>query len=98
MRRWILAYISFICLVSYSYAHEEKAVTYEFSGGRLGDNLLSYLHAKWISYRHQIPLLYKPFKYSDKLMLDTNEIRFDLSTKKFEQVVHLGRSETVALE
>ncbi len=47
----------------------KHAVTYTFSGGRFGDNLISYLHAKWISYHYGIPLLYKPFPYSDELML-----------------------------
>lgn len=46
-----------------------SAVTYTLSGGRLGDNLLSYLHAKWISYRYGIPVLYKVFPYSDQLAL-----------------------------
>ena len=41
-----------------------SAVTYTLSGGRLGDDLLSYLHAKWISYFYKIPLLYVPFNYS----------------------------------
>jgi hypothetical protein len=51
----------------------EHAVTYEFSGGRLGDNLLAYSHAKWVSYVYGIPLLYKPFAYSDQLVLDDVE-------------------------
>jgi hypothetical protein len=52
------------------------AVTYTFSGGRLGDNLLAYCHAKWIAYQYNIPLLYKPFAYSDQLMMDTLEIPY----------------------
>ncbi len=38
-----------------------KAVTYKLSGGRLGDNLLSYLHARWIAYRDRVPLVRTPF-------------------------------------
>ena len=49
------------------------AVTYDFSGGRFGDNLLSYLHAKWISYKYNMLLLYKPFPYSDALVLSQKE-------------------------
>jgi len=48
---------------------KSSAVTYTFSGGRLGDNLLSYLHAKWISFLHNIPLLYASFTYSHSLKL-----------------------------
>ncbi len=49
--------------------NHRKAVTYTLDGGRFGDKFLNYLHAKWISYRYNIPLLYKPFPYSDQLML-----------------------------
>ncbi|MBI3508311.1 MAG: hypothetical protein HY069_01560 [Chlamydiia bacterium] len=48
-------------------------VTYDFSGGRFGDCLLSYLHAKWIAYEKQIPLYYRPFVYSSHLILDQEE-------------------------
>lgn len=51
----------------------KSAVTYSFNGGRLGDNLLAYSHAKWISYMYDIPLLYRPFEYSDQLMMHTVE-------------------------
>lgn len=37
--------------------------------GRFGDHLIEYLHAKWISYSLGIPLLYKPFKYSEEFKL-----------------------------
>jgi hypothetical protein len=50
-----------------------SAVTYELNGGRLGDNLISYVRAKWISYYYKIPLIFLPFKHSDKLALDTLE-------------------------
>jgi len=48
-----------------------SAVTYELNGGRFGDNLSSYCRAIWISYRYNIPLLYKSFQYSDQLALDS---------------------------
>lgn len=56
---------------------KQAAVTYDFSGGRFGDCLIAYLHAKWMSFTYGIPLLYKPFKYSDQLELDRREIRID---------------------
>ncbi len=58
-----------LLLISTSLFGVDSAVTYEFSGGRFGDNLLSYLHAKWISYTHQIPVLYKSFPLSSELSL-----------------------------
>ncbi len=53
-----------------------SAVTYTFSGGRFGDNLVAYLHAKWISYKYNMPLLYIPFQYSDQLAMDELEKHF----------------------
>lgn len=68
------------------------AVTYELSPGRFGDNLLSYIHAKWISYTYDIPLLYKPFMYSDTLHLHRLEKRYSESEKEsFSKTVVLGR-------
>jgi hypothetical protein len=51
----------------------EFGVTYDFSGGRFGDCLMSYLHAKWIAYEKNIPLIYRPFIYSSHLVLDEKE-------------------------
>ncbi|MFA5306719.1 MAG: hypothetical protein WC365_04680, partial [Candidatus Babeliales bacterium] len=51
-----------------------SAVTYGLSGGRFGDNLLCYVHAKWISYKYHIPLLYFPFEYSSHLVFDEAEL------------------------
>lgn len=65
---------------------EGNAITYSFSGGRLGDNLISYLHAKWISYQYKLPLLYQPFQFSDQFNLhDLEQPMGDLFT--FRNVV-----------
>jgi hypothetical protein len=47
-----------------------NAVSYSLSGGRLGDNLVAYFHARWLSYKYGLPLLYKPFPESDQFCLD----------------------------
>jgi len=65
-----------------------SAVTYSLSGGRFGDNLLAYCHAKWISYSYTIPLLYKRFGYSEQLMMHLLETPYDLALEKtFEKVI-----------
>src|SRR5688572_24493836 len=46
-------------------------------GSRVGDQLISYMHAKWISYKTGFPLFYKPFPYSDQLVLHYKEKRLD---------------------
>jgi hypothetical protein len=59
----------------------EVAVTYQLSSGSgMGDLLLGYLHAKWISYQYGYPLLYKPFKYSDEFAL--HDLEEPLSEKR----------------
>src|SRR3990167_8744756 len=76
--RWILFLFSFHLV----FAKTDHAITYEFSGGRFGDNLLSYLHAKWIAYQTDIQLFYKPFKYSNYLKLHENEPLFTFTTTR----------------
>ncbi len=52
---------------------KKNCVTYRFSEGRFGDNLLSYIHAKWVAYHHKVQLLYRPFEYSDQLAMHQQE-------------------------
>ena len=60
----------------YALEKNQSAVTYTLSGGRLGDNLTAYIHAKWVAYKFNIPLLYKPFHYSDQLMMHDKELQY----------------------
>jgi len=59
------------------------------SGGRLGDNLLSYLHAKWLAFKYNIPVIYKSFKYSDQLQLSIIEKKYN--NKDFEKIIILKK-------
>lgn len=76
------------------------AVTYELSGGRLGDNLLAYCHAKWISYKYSIPILYKPFEYSDKLVLDEKEpLKYNNDIYyRYNQIIEVNSLDNVKFE
>jgi hypothetical protein len=72
MMRVVLAIV--LCCLSHGIrADQNCAVTYDVPGGRFGDQLIVYMHAKWIAYRYDIPLLYKPFSYSSELVLDEKE-------------------------
>ena len=63
-----------ICVLAHSlFSYTDLAVTYEFSRGRFGDNVLSYLHAKWFAYQRNITLLYKPFQFSSQLAMHLKE-------------------------
>jgi hypothetical protein len=73
------------------------AVTYQTNnGGRLGNNLLTYMHAKWISYHFDIPLLYKPFNYSDQLALSDIESHAD--SYRFNNVVLLQQGDILNID
>ncbi len=52
----------------------KSAITYDVNvGGRLGDHLLIYCKAKWISYKYDLSLFYKPFTSSTDLLLHQAE-------------------------
>lgn len=52
-------------------------ITYDRSGGRFGDNLICYCHAKWLSYKYNLTLLYQSFIYSEELILSDLEQKFN---------------------
>ncbi|MBM3207809.1 MAG: hypothetical protein FJZ57_04305 [Chlamydiae bacterium] len=57
-------------------------ITYQdLSERRFGDALMTYLHAKWISFVSGAPLAYRPFIFSDRLNLSDLEVHFDEVTK-----------------
>src|SRR5690348_8908783 len=47
----------------------EAAITYSLSGGRFGDNLIAYLHARWLCFKRNALFIYAPFPYSEQLKL-----------------------------
>lgn len=68
--------IYFFCAFSTAIFADSSFVTYGLSGGRFGDNLLSYLHAKWLSYEYNIPLLYRNCPLFSLLNLSEIELPF----------------------
>ena len=90
--RALLVRASFLCalLLFFNGIYADSAVTYLSTkkwGGRLGDMLLMYTKAKWVAYTHNLPLLYKPFTYSDQLALHDRNIPYeDLKDKGFTEV------------
>ncbi len=72
----------------------QSSVTYTLNGGRFGDQILAYMHAKWVSYKHEVPVLYKNFLFSDQLMLHDLEPHFSLiNTNTFKYVKTLNRGQ-----
>lgn len=63
-------------------------ISYNFSGGRFGDCLVDYFHAKWLAFKYNLPLCFKPFEYSNLLAMDDIETEYDL--KQFSQTKNWG--------
>jgi len=83
----------------YGVEKPKQAVTYTFSGGRFGDNVLAYLHAKWFSYRFGVSLFYKKFPYSDQLCLSDYEIPFKkFSQKNFQRSLVLQEEDNIEMK
>jgi hypothetical protein len=64
------------CVMSCGNIQSQCVVTYLDKtewGGRLGDQLIMYIKAKWVAFHYDLPFLYKPFEYSDQLMMHLNE-------------------------
>lgn len=97
----IINHISLVFLLSYHliYTSPRCAITYNFSGGRFGDNLIAYLHARYIAYLYDVPFLYKPFDYSNELALDTLETKYDEKKVKkiFNRRVTFKHNDTISI-
>jgi len=78
-------WLAFLLLSNFLFALPDHVVTYD-KGSRFGDNLLCYLHAKWIAYQYQIPLRYKRFKYSSSLVLHDQEMRLSKDPNKDKRI------------
>ena len=59
----------------------ETAISYSLSGGRLGDNLIAYFHAKWLAYKYNLPLLYVSFPFADQFCLFEKDQPLDPNLK-----------------
>ncbi len=100
MNKWIVFVLCLSSFFSKGYADTEKlswhAVTYTLSGGRLGDNLVAYAHAKWVSYRYGIPILYRPFHMSNLFVFDDVEMIWTEEVeKKFNIRVEFKQSNKI---
>lgn len=77
----------------------QKAVSYELCG-RFGNRVITYLVAKWISEKNNLPLLYVPFNYSDQLLFHENEMfkRADWESKFKQSIMIKDESEIPNLQ
>lgn len=54
---------------------DKPSVSYTLNGGRLGDNLLSYLHAKWLAEKKGYNLYFEPFQHSEQFAMHELEVQ-----------------------
>jgi hypothetical protein len=69
----LLLTLFFFITLNCSYLQSYSAVTYRNTPGRFGDCLIAYLQAKWISYKYNLPLVYKSFNYFSELIIEEKE-------------------------
>lgn len=82
--------LQIICLIN-SFLNAQSFVTYEVPSERLGDKLISYIHAKWLSYKYDLTLLYRPFHYSDKFEFSRSETPFEQA--KFKTIIRPSKGD-----
>ena len=83
--------VSIACVLTLNGA----AVTYNL-GDRLGDNLASYCHARWLAYKYDIPFHYTPFKFSEYLAFSKmHPKRDDQSFKSIIRFPQRGKHITI---
>ncbi len=70
---YLLYFCAVSCVHSTVFAHY---ITYDIDVGRLGYRILWYCRAKWLSHTLHMPIVFKPFPYSDSFFLHTREVLF----------------------
>lgn len=68
---------------------QEKAITFQLSGGRLGDNLMCLLSSYYVAHKHNIPFYYTPFEGSNDFVLN-EKISALASNFKFKETKSLS--------
>jgi len=57
-------------------AQTSQAIINHGGGGRFGDRIISYVVAKWISFKFNIPFLFDSFQYSSMLRFSREEKKY----------------------
>lgn len=73
-----------------------SAITYKMTGGRFGEQLLTYSKTKRLAKKHKLRLLYQPFSYSDQLMLSVLEEPYNEKRTESLKKVNLDQEKTIS--
>lgn len=79
--------------------HPNSAITMKMqtSSSRLGNQLLAYMQAKWLSYIFKIPFIFTPFSYSNELALHYSDPLINNQKKKSKEIKMQSESVQEAL-
>ncbi len=64
-----IGYVLLVASITSHYTHPKIGIANGVTGGRFGDNLLAYGHARWLAFVHNWDFYYSEFDYSDKLAM-----------------------------
>lgn len=94
---YCLPLLSLLFSFAYGLNRDTDAITYEKWAGRTGDQLKLYVRTKIISEIYHIPLLYRPAKNFNQLMISIKEKCFS-DNLKFDNTVYLGKDTNIKSE
>ena len=91
MKPKLFAQIIILLTCTITLAVYANGITYSFTGGRFGDNLESYCTARWLSYKHGLEFYYRPFRYSEMLVMHQTHKQFQDHTEKNEMPIECSK-------
>jgi len=72
------------------------AISYEYTGGRFGDRVLGYAHARYLSYATGLLFLRRSFIHSEYLTIEYESDSFDAKISEYCEVYHINSPDTLA--
>jgi hypothetical protein len=83
--------LPFLVNANFLICQQNCIVSHKPTGHRLGDNLLSFSHALWISYKFKIPIKYTEFEYSNMLKISDlakfKKLKYKKKILQFNQII-----------
>ncbi len=95
IRKIFFHMVVFATMLEGNPTQDRHAISYGFSNGRFGDNILSYVQARYISHLTATPFLYRPFKFSNQLILEYDARPFNQHTSKYPHQFHINSGPTL---
>src|SRR5688500_16822145 len=85
---FFLLFSSTIFIANGDVSNSKHAISYD-GGDRFGDRVLVYSQARYLSYATSIPLLYRPFYYSECLNIEYEAYSYDQYASRFQHILYI---------